>query len=79
LNNYRESYAPNKQQRSMLSTTKLQGPCDKYCSHYRASIQDPIGQSQEPCVTDQLLKFKLDPTVKKVGTFILQKVYSVEK
>jgi len=29
LNNYRESYKPNKQQRSMLSTTKLQGPCDK--------------------------------------------------
>jgi len=57
LNNYREIYAPNKQQRSMLSTTKLQGPCDKNDSHKRALIQDPTGQSQELFVKDQLLKF----------------------
>jgi len=29
---------------------KLQGPCDKKCSHYRPPIQDPIFQSQELCV-----------------------------
>jgi len=63
----------------MLSTTKLQGPCDKNWSHYRAPIQDPTGQSQEPCVKDQLLKFQLDPTINEVGTFILRKVCSVEK
>jgi len=33
----------------MLSTTKLQKPCDKNYSHYRALIQDPTGQSQELC------------------------------
>jgi len=64
---------------SMLSTTKLQGPCDKNCSHYRALIQDPTDQSQELCVMDQLLKFQFDPTVNEVGTFILRKVYSVGK
>jgi len=63
LNNNRESYKPNKRQRSMLSTTKLQEPCDKNCSHYRAPIQDPTSQSQERCVKDQLLKFQLNPTV----------------
>jgi len=47
LNNYRESYAPNKQRKSMLSTTKLQGPCDKNCSNYKALIQDSTGLSQE--------------------------------
>jgi len=41
----------------MLSTTKLQGPCDKNYSHYRAQIQDPTSQSQELGVKDQLLKF----------------------
>jgi len=30
--------------------SKLQGPCDKNCSHYRLPIQDPTGQSQEICV-----------------------------
>ena len=63
----------------MLSTTKLQWPCDKNCSHYRAPIQDLTSQSQELCVKDQLLKFQLDPTVNEVGTFILRKVYNVEK
>jgi len=29
---------------------KLQGPCDKNCSHYRPPIQNPTGQSQELCV-----------------------------
>jgi len=47
----------NKQRRSMLSTTNLQGPCDKNCSHYRAPIQDPTNQSEELGVKDQLLKF----------------------
>jgi len=47
----------------MLSITKLQEPCDKNCSHYRAPIQDPTGQSQELCVKDQRLKFQIDPTV----------------
>jgi len=42
-------------------------------------IQDPTSQDQELCVKDQLLKFQLDPTVNIVGTFILQKVCSVEK
>jgi len=79
MNNYRESYAPNKQQRSMLSTTKLQEPCDKNCSHYRSPIQDLTSQSQELGVKDQLLQFQLDPTVNKVGTLILRKVYSVGK
>jgi len=79
LNNYRERYAPNKQQRSMLSTTKLQGPCDIKCSHYRAPIQYPTVQSQELCVKDQLLKFQLNPTVNEVLTFILRKVYNVGK
>jgi len=77
LNNYKESYAPNKQQRSMLLTTKLQWPCDKNCSHYRVPIQDPTGQSHEICVKDQLLKYQLDPTVNEVGTFILRKMCSV--
>jgi len=57
LNNYKESYTPNKQQRSMLSTTKLQWSCDKTCSRYRAPIQDPTNQSQELCIKDQLLKY----------------------
>jgi len=61
----------------MLSTTKLQWSCDKNCSHYRASIQDRSGQSQELCVKDQLLKYKLDPTINAIGTFILRKVCSV--
>jgi len=52
LNNYKESYVPNKQQRLMLSTTKLQWSCDKNFSHYRAPIQDRTGQSQELCVKD---------------------------
>jgi len=52
LNKYKESYAPNKQQRSTLSTTKLQWSCDKKCSHYRTSIQDPTRQNQELCVKD---------------------------
>jgi len=47
----------------MLSTTKLQEPCDKKCSHYTAPIQDSTSQSQERCVKDQLLKFQLNPTV----------------
>jgi len=38
LNNDKESCKPNKQQRSMLSTTKLQWSCDKNCSHYWAPI-----------------------------------------
>ena len=79
MNNYKESYAPNKQQRSMLSTTKLQWSCHKNFSHYRAPIQDPTGQSQELCVKDQLLKYQLDPTVNIVETFILWNVCSVEK
>jgi len=79
LINYRESYAPNMQQRSMLSTTKLQEPCDRNYSHYRASIHDPTGQSQELCVKDKLLKFQLDRTVKEIGTFILRKMCSVGK
>ena len=58
----------------MLSTTKLQGPCDKNCSHYKAPIQDPIGQSEERGV-----KVQVDPTVNEVGTLILRKVYSVGK
>jgi len=29
---------------------KLQGTCDKNFSHYRPSIQDSTGQSQELCV-----------------------------
>jgi len=37
------------------------------------------GQSQELCVKDQLLKYHLDPTVNEVGTFILRKVWCVEK
>ena len=73
LNNYRESYASNKQQRLMLSTTKLQGPCDKNCSHYRALIQDPTSQSQELCVKDKLLNFQLDPTVNEVEIAIYEK------
>ena len=77
--NNRESYAPNKQQRSMLSTTKLQEPCDKQCSHYKALIQDSTSQSQELCVKDQLLTFWLDPTVNEVRTFILRKVCSAGK
>ena len=77
--NYRESYAPNKQQRSMLSTTKLHEPCDKNCSHYRAPIQDPTSQSQDLCVKDQLLKFQSNPTVNEVGTFILQNMCSAGK
>jgi len=77
LNNYKESYAPNKQQRLMLSTTKLQWSCNKNGSHYRALIQDRTGQSKELGVKDRLLKYQLDPTVKKVGTFILRKVCSV--
>ena len=77
--NYREIYAPNKQQRSMLSTTKLQEPCDKNCSHYRALIHDLTSQSQELCVKDPLLNSRLDPTINEVGTFILQKVCSVGK
>jgi len=36
----------------MLLTTKLQWSCDKNCSHYRAPIQDPTGQSQEVYVKD---------------------------
>jgi len=63
----------------MLSTTKLQGPYDINYSHYGAPIQDPTGQSQELCVKDQLLKFRLNPTVKEVVTFILRKVCSVGK
>jgi len=63
----------------MLSTTKLQEPCDKNCSHYRTPIQDPTGQSQELCVKDKLLYIQIDPTVNEVGTFILGKVCSVEK
>jgi len=77
LINYRESYASNKQQSSMLSTTKQQEPCDKNCSHNKAPIQDPTGQSLELCVKDQLLKFSLDPIVNEVETFILRKVCSV--
>ena len=79
MNNYRESYAPNKKQRSMLSTTKLQGPCDINYSQYRSSIQDSTDQSQQICVKNQLLKFLLNPTVHEVVTFILWKVCSVEK
>ena len=79
MNKYRESYAPNKQQRWMLSTTQLQWSCDKNCSNDRAPIQDPTGQSQELCVKDQLLKFQLDPTVNEVETFILRKVCSAGK
>jgi len=41
----------------MLATTKLQGPCDKNCSHYRAPIHDPTDQSQELGVKTQLVKF----------------------
>jgi len=63
----------------MLSTTKLQEPCDKNCSHYRAPIQDPTGQSQKLFVKDQVLKFQLKPTVNEVETFLLRKVFSVEK
>jgi len=63
----------------MLSTTKLQGPCDKNCSNYIAPIQDLTGKSQELGVKHPLLKFQLDPTVNKVGIFILRKVYSVGK
>ena len=63
----------------MLSTTKLQWPCDKNCSHYRAPIKDPTSQSQEFCFKDQLLKFQLDPTVNSIGIFILRKVCNVEK
>jgi len=74
LNNYKESYAPNKQHRSMLSTTKLQWSCDKNCSHYRAPIQDRI---QEICVKDHQLKYQLNPMVNEVGTFILRKLCSV--
>jgi len=47
----------------MLSTTKLQEPCDKKYSHYTAPIQDSTSQSQERCVKDQLLKFQLNPPV----------------
>jgi len=63
----------------MLSTTQIQWPCDKNCSHYRAPINDPTVQSQELCVKDTLLKFQLDPTVNVVEIFILRKVCSVEK
>jgi len=49
LNNYKESCKPNKQQRWMLSTTKLHRSCDKNCSHYRAPIQDRTDQSQKLC------------------------------
>jgi len=77
LNNYKESYVSNNQQRSMLSTTKLQWSCDKHCSHYRALIQDQTGQSQKLRVKDPLLKYQLDPTVNEAGTFILRKVCSV--
>jgi len=63
----------------MLSTNKLQEPCDTNYSHYKALIQDPTSQSQDLCVKDQLLQFQLDPTVNEVGTFILQKVCSVGK
>jgi len=45
LNNYKEICTPNKQQRSMLSTTKLQWSCDKHGSHYKTPIQDRTGQS----------------------------------
>jgi len=57
-----------------LSKTKLQGPCDKNCSHYRALIQDPTSRSQELGVSDQLLKFQLDPTVNELGKSILLKL-----
>jgi len=77
LNYYKGSCTPNKQQRSMLSTTKLQWSCEKNCSHYRASIKDPTGQSQKLCVKDQLLNYQLDPTVNEVVTFILRNVCSV--
>jgi len=63
----------------MLSTTKLQGSCDKNCSHYRAPIHDLTGQSQELCVKDPLLKCQLNPMVNEVETDILRKVYSVGK
>jgi len=63
----------------MLSTTQIQWPCDKNCSHYRALIKDPTGQSQELCLKDQLLKFQLNPTVNIVKIFILRKVCSAEK
>jgi len=68
LNNYKESYAPNKQQSQCC-----QQP------NYKALIQDPTGQSQQLCVKDQQLKYQLDPTVNEVETFILRKVCSVEK
>jgi len=63
----------------MLSTTKLQGPCDKNSSHYRASIQDLIGQSQELGVKDLRLKFQLNPTVKESEKSILLKLRISEK
>jgi len=63
----------------VLSTTQIQWPCDKNCSHYRAPIKDLTGESQELFVKDQLLKFQLDPTVNKLEIFILRKVCSVEK
>jgi len=63
----------------MLSTTKLQGPCDKNYSHYIAPIQDPTGQSQELGVKDQLLKFQLNPTVKESGKSISLKLHISEK
>ena len=63
----------------MLSTTQIQWPCDKNSSQQRALIKDLTGQSQELCVKDQLLKSQLNPTVKVVEIFILQKVCSVEK
>jgi len=57
----------------MLSTTQIQWPCHKNCSHYRALIKDPTGQSEELCLEDQLLKFQLNPTVNVVKIFILEK------
>jgi len=44
----------------------------KNCFHYRASIQDPTGKSQELGVKDRLLKFQLDPIINDVETFILR-------
>jgi len=63
----------------MLSTTKLQGPCNTNCFHYKALIQDLTSQSQELRVKDHLLKFQIDTTVNEIRTFILRKVRNVEK
>jgi len=33
------------------------------CSNHRPPIEDPNGQSEEPFVTDQILKCHPDPTL----------------